>query len=799
MHENTQTEVVIRRKGVEKIAYTLLGVVVFLLPFFVIPSVAVPIPMSKSLLLFIGVLLTAVVYIISVINEGRILLPKNLLSLSVILLPVVFLISALSKSTKTVSLIGYGFEVGTVVSIVVCAVLFLLTAHMFKSKERMFFSYFGFLVSGMIVALFQALRMFMGTESLTLNVLTSGVSNLIGNWNDLAIFFGATAILSLVTLEMLRVKRMFTVLLYAVFTVSLLFLVIVNFSTLWIVLGLFAFIFFMYLISFDKFSPSVVSSDGEIINEMHSRKISWNSLVVIALSVIFIFAGQYLGLKISDKVNITSLEVRPSWTATVDVVESAIKANPVTGVGPNMFTNAWLMYKPAGINDTLFWNIDFTSGVGLIPTFFATTGLLGAFAWIFFFAMFIWVGIKAMFYPIHDMFARYRIVSSFLLSLFFWVMAIVYVPNMVNFALAFFFSGLFVAALYAEGILKQKEIVMTHHPKLSFVGIIILMVILISSIALGFEIIKKSSSLITFQKVISAYQVDNDLEKAENSIVSAIDTAPYDIFYRGLSELNIIRVDKALSAPDLSVPAVQDEFRLRLANSIENGRQATVVDPHNYQNWLALARVYSALVPPPFSISGAYENAKDTYSKALALNPHNPTIHLLLARLEVSNSDLKAARVYVNQAISEKSNYAEAHFLLAQLEVTEGNLDKATASLETTLLLSPQDPGLFFQLGLLKYNSKNFSGAVQAFEQAVVLVPDYANAKYFLGLSYAKLNKIPEAIAQFKDIEKSNPNNAEVVLILTNLRAGKDPFANAMPPVDSSPEKRSELPLEQAN
>jgi tetratricopeptide (TPR) repeat protein len=181
------------------------------------------------------------------------------------------------------------------------------------------------------------------------------------------------------------------------------------------------------------------------------------------------------------------------------------------------------------------------------------------------------------------------------------------------------------------------------------------------------------------------------------------------------------------------------------------------------------------------------------------LNPHNPTIQLQLARLEVANSDLKAARVFVNQAIAEKPNYAEAHFLLAQIEVTEGNLDKATVSLETTLLLSPQDPGLFFQLGLLKYNAKNFNGAVEAFQQAITLVPDYANAKYFLGLSFANLGKAPEAIAQFEDIEKSNPGNAEVALILANLRAGKEPFANAKPPLDSKPENRPELPLKQAN
>jgi len=697
------------------------------------------------------------------------------------------------------SIIGYGFEIGTVVSMVLFATLFFLASQLFQKKERMFISYFGFLVSGVLLAIFQGLRILMGADSLTLNVLSSGVANLVGNWNDLAIFFGAMTMLSLVTLEMLQVKKMFTILLHAVLIVSLVFLMIINFSTLWIVLGVFSLVFFLYLISFDTFMPSVVSTETGEIARASTRKISGNALAVIALSVIFIFAGQTLGSKISNTVKIASLEVRPGWNATYQVVKESIKSDPLTGVGPNMFTNAWLMHKPVGINDTLFWNIDFSSGIGFIPSLFATTGILGVASWLFFFAMFVWVGIRAMFYPIGDVFARYRIVSAFLVSSFFWVMAFVYVPSLVNIALAFFFTGLFVAVSYAEGIMKQKEIVMAHHPKLSFIGIIALIVCLIGAITIGFEVMQKTSSLIAFQKSINAYRVDNDLEKAEKSIIESIDSAPYDIYYRGLSELNVIRVDKALAAPDVTVPAVQDEFRLRLANSIENGRKAAEVDPNNYQNWLALARVYAALVPPPFSITGAYENAKDTYGKALALNPHNPTIYLLLARLEVAHRDLKAAREYVNQAIAEKSNYAEAHFLLAQIEVTEGNLDKATSSLETTLLISPQDAGLFFQLGLLKYNAKNFIGSAEAFEQAVTLVNDYANAKYFLGLSYAKLNRIPEAIAQFEGLEKSNPDNAEVELILANLRAGRDPFANAKPPVDNKPEKRNTLPLDQEN
>jgi hypothetical protein len=35
-------------------------------------------------------------------------------------------------------------------------------------------------------------------------------------------------------------------------------------------------------------------------------------------------------------------------------------------------------------------------------------------------------------------------------------------------------------------------------------------------------------------------------------------------------------------------------------------------------------------------------------------------------------------------------------------------------------------------------------------------------------------------------------------LILTNLNAGKDPFANVQPPLDNKPEKRSRPPVKDA-
>ena len=77
------------------------------------------------------------------------------------------------------------------------------------------------------------------------------------------------------------------------------------------------------------------------------------------------------------------------------------------------------------------------------------------------------------------------------------------------------------------------------------------------------------------------------------------------------------------------------------------------------------------------------------------------------------------------------------------------------------------------------------------------LSPGYANARYFLGLSYEKLGRVKDAISQFTELKITNPDNKEVSLILSNLKAGRAPFANATPPIDNKPEKRSSLPIDE--
>ena len=232
-----------------------------------------------------------------------------------------------------------------------------------------------------------------------------------------------------------------------------------------------------------------------------------------------------------------------------------------------------------------------------------------------------------------------------------------------------------------------------------------------------------------------------------------------------------------------------------MAKAITSARNAQKADSSNYLNWIALGRAYELAVPPQTEVVGAYEEAVRSYTGALERNPQNPGIKLLFARLEASKNNIKKAKEYTISAINQKPNYIDAYYFLAQLEVADKNLKGAIESVAAAAVIEPNNPAIFFQLGFLLYNAKDFNTAIKSFAKSLELAPDYANSKYFLGLSLVQVGDVKNAITLFEDLKKTNPDSKEVDLILSNLKAGKTPFANAG--TTTSPEKRSKPPVTQ--
>ncbi len=773
----------------DKVVQWIILAIVFLAPIFFIPSTIVSFHFAKIFILYTGIIAAFCACTVARLRDGRLSMTRHYLYIALAAIPVTYALSSIFSPVRSTSLIGQGFEVGTLSFIIGVTLLAFFVSYFFTTKKSVLYAYLAFLLPVPLVALFQFVRLLVGQNTLTFNVFASQTATLLGGWNDLGIYFGVVALFSFITLELLDLDRWIRISFISLLAISLFFLSIINFSAVWYLLAGFALIFFVYNFSFNK---AHAAQDAPMRSTDSKRTIPIISLIVLLISVIFILirgniysAGNDLfNVPFFNKLVVSNVEVRPSWMTTFDVAKSALRSDPIFGVGPNRFATEWLEAKPSEINSTIFWATDFNYGIGLVPTFLTTTGILGTLAWVVFFLLFLYMGFKALFTKTEDSFLGYVSVSSFILATYLWIFAYIYVPSAPLLIFTFFFTGIFLASAIQMNLIRIRSFSFVRDPRTSFVSVLIFIVLLLGLLVSSYTFARRFIASMYFNRALVNANIEGNIEKAEANMIHAIQLSEQDQFYRSLSDLNLVRINILLAQQNVSQEVLQNQFRSYLATSQNAAQTAVNLDSTNYQNWLQLGRTYEAIVP--FKVEGAYEKAQESYTKARDLNPKSPAIPLLIARLDVAQNDITKAKAEINQALALKPDYTDAIFLLAQIQVNEGDLKSAITSVESAAYLNPNNSGIYFQLGLLRYENKDYAGAASAFEQAITLTPDYANAKYFLGLAYFELKRVPDAIAQFEAIKSANPENAEIDTIITNLKAGRAPVANTTGPLDSS-------------
>jgi len=794
MDENIINAVPSKAALLNKVSYWILLAVTALLPIFFFPVSFISTQFGTSLLFSFGVIVSSILYIISGISNGSLDLPKParyVLGFSA-LVPLVYTLAGISNGFSRMAFFGYTFDISTVGFMVLAFVYMFLVSVLFSDKQKVLKGYMSFGISVVLFGLFVLIRLISAGKALSFGIFTGSTTSMLGSWNNVAIIFAVSALLSLLTLEMNRgMSKVMKIMLYIGLVASLFFVALVNFNAVWGILGLTSFLFILFrMFSLYSDNPVPLTWGTRLLK---APKIS---VVVLVMSIVFIMWGNSLGTVLASRLGATNIEVRPSLSTTMEIAKNTIREQPLFGSGPNTFVTQWLTYKPADIVSTVFWNTDFTNGIGLIPTFAVTTGVIGVLSWLLFLGFYVYLGIKSIFVRQEDSSNRYLVITTFFVSLLIWMTHFVYVPSTAIFVLTFFFTGLFFASIYIAGIIPVVNRRFNSNAKLGFTSSLVMVASLVAVVGLGYGLFKNSQSLWYFQKSSYALNTGNDSKASEEYMLKSILAVPNDIYYRSLSEIQIFKLNEILAQDPKTVKPedIQKQFSDTLISAITSAKTATERDPSNYLNWVSLGRVYDAVSLPALNINGAYETAQLTYIEALKRNPKNPGILMLLARLAVNRNDLAQAEGYATQAIQLKNNYLDAYFLLSQIEVANGNIAGAIKSVTSASVIDPTNPAIFFQLGLLKYNQGDFAGAIVALEKATTMTPDYANAKFFLGLSYEATKDREKALKQFEDLRVSNPDSKEVEAILTNLKEGKSIFTNAE---DAKPEKGKELPIKE--
>jgi tetratricopeptide (TPR) repeat protein len=747
-----------------RLSFAILLATLFLSLFFFVPYVPVTLEASKGFLISIGMTLSIFFWFVARLGEGTFKIPKERLILFAGLIPLVFLAASFFSSSKYISLFGSGFEFGTFGSMLVLFILFFLSSVYFQSKKRFGYFYKALFAGAAVLALFELVNIFIGFGQFVsvFKGITSG--NLLGSWNNFGFFFGLIVLLSIFTLEFTRIKGVFRILQYFLLTTGLLFLVIINTPLIWLLVGLFSIVIFVYIISMHHARRDAPHE------EHHKKNFPFLALIVVFISLIFLIGNNFIGGVVAKYVGISNPDVRPSIVSTSKIAYQAIKHNPLFGTGPNTFVIDWTLWRSPTIAQTDFWNIDFAYGFSPLFTFAATTGILGLAVFILFLVTFTRRSITSLKIALENSQTNYYMAMTLITSVYSWVIFLIYNPNIVMLMIAFASSGVLVGILVYNKVIPVKEFsYLNGDPRNSFFSILGLMVLMIGTLSITYVYIEKFTSTLYFSKGLNAGSTVESLSRSQQMLANAIVLDKNDAYYRVLSQIFINKIGLLINDKTISEDILKSNVQ-QLVNLAEtSAAQAVSRNPNQYLNYVNLGTIYSSLVP--LSVAQSYEGAVSAFMKARKLNPSDPSIPLAMAQLELVHKSNDAARKFIAEALALRPNYTDAIFLLAEIDLNEGDTSGAIKQAERAGKLTPNDPTVFFRLGMLRYNNGDYNDAISAFEQAVILNVNYLRARYYLGQAYQKVGRTNDALIQYKILSKVLPDNEDIKKAMSSLSA----------------------------
>ncbi len=667
----------VKTTWIQRVPFWLLSILLVFIPIFVIPFSFSDFLFGKMALLTAVVLISVIISVFTAISQGGISLPgwRSLVVISIV--PVATIASSLLSTYRSASLMGLGSEFNTAHFILLGFILICLVAANFQSKQRIFWSYIGILGIFSLVSLFHVIRFIFGPETFSFGgIFSSVVSNTVGGWNELGVYAGLAIILSFITIEFVEIGNKLKWAFYTALILGLGLLAVTNFyvttelfglnTPLTVLVGLVSLFVFVYFIS---------------MNYRSSKKMPVASFIVLVFCIIMTIGSSPIATYINEKAGIKQsdvLDVRPTASGTYTVAKELITKGGVVraifGVGPNRFAAAWGMFKPAEVNKTIFWNTDFNYGVGYIPSFVITVGILGLLAWLFFLVAIFWAGIRSAFAGIKDKFSLYLIISSLLASFYLWVIALFTVVGITILVLAFFSTGLLAASLIREKAVRVKEYTWKTSQKKGFVAVLALILVLIGTIAWGFEWSQRYVASMEIKKASSVLKGEENIPEAEALVATAIKRSPTNESYlRTFSQLKLIELQADFKKTGKN--ELTEKNRPILEQAIGTAEAAVRQNPTDYQNFIFLGQVYQTA--GLLGIEKAGDAALSAYQQAHNLIPSSPLPAYLAGYLYTLAKDSANAKTVLEQALQLKPDFEEAYNLYAELQ-------KANPSVQTS-------------------------------------------------------------------------------------------------------------------
>ena len=688
----------------DRLSFLSLFLVVVLLPVFFLPFTKIPIEISKGLLLVMGLTLCIIFWAIARFFDGKISLPKSVCLLGGGGVVLIFFLSAFFSKASQVSFFGTAFDIGSFWFIFSAFLLMFCSSIIFRNSKQAKIVLFGAILSSAFVLIFQSIHLFF-PKALSLGIfdVADKTANILGSWNALGLFAGFSGLLFLLVVEFFPISKTEKIILQIFILLSMLLVASINFLLVWILLGISSLIIFVYKAS-NTFKRNETGEGGEK-TESDKKHFPAVSFVVVIISLLFLLnplvpiipgmSPDYLDNIIPTRLQISSNEISPSFSSTMVVTKSVLKEKPVLGIGPNKFGEAWASYKPSAVNKTVFWDVAFNSGSGLLPTLVSTTGYLGILAWLIFFVLLITSGVKFIFSSIKNS-ANWETMAFFVLSLYLFVSSFLYSTGPVIFLLAFVFTGVFIGLSASNSPNGEVSLSFLNDHRKSFFSMLSIILIIIISAATSFKYIERFVSFSYFRKAISSPTAPESLA----SINRALTLYSNDLYLRTYAQIYLLKFSSLISKGTSLSEAEKAELQVDLDQAVNGAQLATTYNPKNYLNFQVLGSIYQNFAL--FGVEDIYSKAIEAYKTASALNPLNPGLKLEIASSSLADGKIEEAKNYANLALSLKPDYVNTFIVLSQIAKKEGDNASALSYARTALSLSPTDKSLIQYVDSLK-------------------------------------------------------------------------------------------------
>lgn len=460
------------------ISFTILTVVCALLPIFFLPTSWGGATAVKGVLLYISVFVAFSFWLLAQFVSGSLKLPRHRIYIWIAAWLVLSLVSALVSANSSVSLWGRGFAIDSFATTLVVVLFVFLVATFAREQKRLVRLFLATFVGSALTVLLQVI-LYLSQKVPFVATYLGHVANqgtLVGSWVDFAYFTTFTFVLALLMHEVLIPKGFFKKLSLATMILSTIVLVFLNFKAAWVIAIVSSLLIFVYKSSVER-SVAKFLNTKEDVDEGHDvapSRFPTLSFAALILGLFFFLSSNSIGAGISRWAGVTFSDIRPSIGATMHVMGSTLKRDPVLGAGAGRYGEVWDLYHPTAINQTQFWNNSFEGGYSLFTTMTTTGGVLVAIALIGIIVLSLVLGFRLFNYQFPDRFSRFIAVSALIMFVAFVGLFLFSSPGIILVVFGFFYLGILLGVSSLVGKIPVVQLNYLKDPRMSFFAILLL-------------------------------------------------------------------------------------------------------------------------------------------------------------------------------------------------------------------------------------------------------------------------------------------------------------------------------------